>query len=73
MCTDVASMGLNTPGLVLGVSLGMSVHSLISRQVTDTEKSTLYSPQQGDGSICMNSDTILKRFTCLSNPVQPYH
>ena len=39
---------------------GMSLHSLISRQVTDTEKSTLYSQQQGDGSFCMNSDTILK-------------
>ena len=36
MCTDVASMGLNTPGLVLGVSLGMCVHSLISRQVTES-------------------------------------
>ena len=25
VCTDVASMGLNTPGLVLGVSLGMLI------------------------------------------------
>ena len=36
VCTDVASMGLNTPDLVLGVSLGICVHSLISRQVTDS-------------------------------------
>ena len=36
VCTDVASMGLNTPGLVLGVSLGICVHSRISRQVTDS-------------------------------------